>query len=349
MKLGVVLSGTAHALLLGWGMVSLSAPTPLQVAQEEAINVDTIPIEEFTRMIEGDREADFTESPAPAQTETPQTVEDAVNLGDTDTDVKSDPQPQPREEPVETARLETAPPVPEPSPIIQPEGDPVPEPVPAPATELTPENEEAVPVTEELPAEEPSVEETAEQFARLPDIVPVPTRRPEPPKPRTAQTSERRSPSEPASNPTRTSENESEESPIDDIAALLNKQEPGSSGARRSDDQASLGGSRTSPEAKLSRSELDGLRAAIEQCWSVPAGLADAADMRATVTMQLSRDGTIEGQPDVVASGGEPGPRRAFAGSVERAVKRCSPYSLPAEKYGTWSEVVVNFSAADMF
>ena len=349
MKLGVLLSSTAHAVLLTWGMWSLAAPAPMQVAREEAINVESIPIEEYTRLIEGAREADFSEAPAPVPTERPQTVEEAVNTGDADTDIRSDPQPEAADVPVETARLETAPPVPEPSPIIEDQDDPVSEPVPAPATELTPENEPAVPVTEEAPAEDAVVEDEGEQFARLPETVPLPERRPEPPKPQTARTSERRTPPEPAQNPSRTSENETEQSTIDDIAALLNRQEPGASGARRSDDQASLGGNRTSPEARLSRSELDGLRSAIERCWSVPAGLADAEDMRATVTMQLAPDGTIQGRPSVDASGGGEGPRKAFACSVLRAVNRCAPYSLPADKYDTWSEVVVNFSAADMF
>jgi len=94
---------------------------------------------------------------------------------------------------------------------------------------------------------------------------------------------------------------------------------------------------------------MDALRSAIEQCWSVPIGLSDAVDMRVTVTMRLSPDGALDGKPTVEATGGEQAARRAFAGSARRAVMKCSPYTLPADKYDTWAEVVVNFDPSQMF
>ena len=135
----------------------------------------------------------------------------------------------------------------------------------------------------------------------------------------------------------------------DEIAALLNKEKPSSGGAKRSTDQASLGTNRPGNAVKLSQSEMDALRAKIQNCWSVPAGLADAEDMRVTIRMRLDRSGLIEGNPQIEATGGEPVARRAFAESANRAVLRCAPYELPADKYETWADVVVNFDPSQMF
>lgn len=349
MKFGVALSSTAHAAVLAWGLLSFSAPAPLEVADVEALPIDIVPIEEFTQSVEGDKKADLSETPAPKPTQRPDVVENAENIGESQNDLKSQPEAKPAEQPVETAKAETPPPAPKPTPAPEiEEVPPAPEDTPAPTTEMSALNDPAVPITEETPVEEAAPAESSEQFASLQDVAAVPIKRPEPPKPKTAETTQRKKPDKPASTRSASSDKK-EESVTDEIASLLNKQEPASSGAKTSDQQASLGTSKPSKSGKLSASELDALRAAIEQCWSVPAGLADAEDMRVTVTIRLTPDGNIEGRPDVQASGGESGARRAFAGSARRAVQKCAPYSLPTEKYDTWAEVVVNFSAAEMF
>ena len=79
-----------------------------------------------------------------------------------------------------------------------------------------------------------------EQFAALDQVKVVPQRRPEPPKPKAAETTQRKKPAEPAKTESAASKNENK-SVEDDIASLLNKQEPASSGAKRSDQTASLG------------------------------------------------------------------------------------------------------------
>ena len=350
MKLGVTLSSTAHAAVLAWGLLSFSAPAPLEVADVEALPIDIVPIEEFTQSVQGDKKADLSETPAPKPTQRPDVVENAENIGESQNDLKSQPEAKPAEQPVEVAKAETPPPAPTPTPApkLETEVPPAPEDTPAPTTELAALNEPAVPVTEEAASEEATPAESSEQFASLQDVSAVPTRRPEPPKPKTAETTKRKNEEKPASTKSASSDKK-EETVNDEIASLLNKQEPASSGAKKSEKQASLGTSKPSKSGKLSTSEMDALRAAIEQCWSVPAGLADAEDMRVTVTIRLLPDGSIEGRPDVQATGGESGARRAFAGSARRAVQKCAPYSLPKEKYDTWAEVVVNFSAAEMF
>lgn len=350
MKTGLVFSSLAHAAVLSWGLLTLTAPPPLEVADVEALPIDIVPIEELTQSIEGAKEVDFTETPAPVPTERPESVPEAENIGESETDLRSERDAEASETPVEAVQEEVLPDSEEPTP--EPEVKPVPDPAiqenPAPTSELAAVNQEAVPVEEEPVSEEPAREQIGDQFAKLPDDVPLPAKRPAASKPQTAETTERKQNEVPAATRAATAK-ENEESTTDKIASLLNKQDPSSSGAKASPQDASLGTSRPSNTAQLSRSELDALRAAIERCWSVPAGIAEVDELRVTVKMRLSPNGEIDGRPDVAASGGESGARRAFAASAKRAVHRCAPYSLPKGKYDDWAEVVVNFSASEMF
>ncbi len=135
----------------------------------------------------------------------------------------------------------------------------------------------------------------------------------------------------------------------DAISALLNKQKPSGGGAKRSTQQASLGGERTTGGATLSQNEMDALRQKLGGCWSIPAGVDDAATLKVSVRFQLDRSGMLQGRPQVVAGGAASGPARTAAESAVRAVQKCAPFNLPADKYDTWAEVVVNFDPSDMF
>lgn len=350
MKFGVALSSTAHAVILTWGLLSFTAPAPLQVADVEALPIDIVPIEEFTQSIAGDKKAELSETPAPTPTQRPDTIENAQNIGETNNDLKSQPDAKPADQPVEVAKVEAPPPAPVPTPNldVKPDVTPVTENVPAPTTEVAAVNEPAVPVSEPIKAPEEPAEIDGEQFASLENVKAVPSKRPAPKKPKISETTKRKKSEEQAKTASKSSDKKNKKT-TDDIASLLNKQEPASTGAKKSTKKASLGTKKPSKSGKLSTSEMDALRAAIEQCWSVPAGLADAEDMRVKVTMRLSPDGQIDGKPEVSATGGESRARRAFAGSAKRAVQKCAPYSLPKNKYDTWAEVVVNFNASEMF
>ena len=96
-------------------------------------------------------------------------------------------------------------------------------------------------------------------------------------------------------------------------------------------------------------SEMDALRGMIEKCWSPPTGINDAGSLKITIKMNLKEDGTIDGKPQIVAGGGGSGIERAAAEAARRAVLKCQPYKLPAEKYDTWSQVIVNFDPSQIF
>lgn len=134
----------------------------------------------------------------------------------------------------------------------------------------------------------------------------------------------------------------------EETLALLNKEKAAGGGAKKSTDQASLGGKKTTGGAKLSASEMDALRQQIQACWNPPFGADDATDLKVQVQIKLTPTGEVDGAPDIKSSGGG-GVQRAAAEAARRAVLSCAPYNLPADKYDTWQDVVINFDPQDLF
>ena len=244
-------------------------------------------------------------------------------------------QPEVEAEPVEVAAAE---------PKVDPAPPAPPEPEPAPVTDSVAAAIEAAAADADAPKAEPEPAEPAKpQFASLPQSAPKALFRPA--KPNRAKTTERRKEAVAAAS---TPKEQGERNVTDEIAALLNREKPSGGGAAASVTPASLGGSRTNA-TKLSNSEMDMLRRAIGRCWNPPAGVMNANELIVKVSMQLDRSGELVGRPKILeTSGGRTG---QIAGEAAvRAMRRCAPYAqLPAEKFETWSEVVVNFDPRDMF
>lgn len=349
MKGSLATSTLLHAAVLGFALSSFTAPRTLEVADVEAFPVSIVPIEEITQIQQGEKTAPLAEISAPVPTTRPEPVQDAQNTGDNEVDLNSTAtaQPSPREvvseAPPEPAEKPAPVPEPEPAkpePVAAPEPQPVPQPVPAaepsPAPEPKPAEVAALPAD---PTPDPVAEAIAEaapaepQFAALPNAGPVPQTRPQPPKPAATQAAS----------------SKQSDFNADDVAALLNKQDAQGGGAKRSKETAALGGTRTTRGNTLSQSEMDALRGQIQRNWNIIPGMADGGDVRVTVTMNLDPSGNIVGQPQVEASGGSDAVRRTLAGSARRAVLKSQPYQLPAEKYDSWSNVIVNFDPSQMF
>ncbi len=374
MRNSLATSAVVHALILSWGLITLGAPESLDSGNVETLPVDIVPITELTQIQQGERSAELAERSAPEPTEQTEETPDAQNIGDNTVDLDSPPVPNSRPETVEEAAAPEPTPEPQPEPEPTPEPEPEPEPeqaAPAPEPEPVAEPEPAAPAEvaalpepaePEAPAEaaEPLPEAPAPEAVApaepeepaLPQNVPTPMARPTPPRPEPVETAEVEPEPEPAeqtaSTPPPTMDAESEFD-ADEIAALLNQEAPSGGGQQSSQEQAALGGSTTTGGEQLSQSELDALRGQIQRCWSIIPGMAGAEEVRVRVSMQLSPDGTIAGQPQVSASGGPDGTQRALSSGALRAVMRCAPYQLPAEKYETWANVVVNFDPSQMF
>lgn len=353
MKAGLTTSVVLHAAVIGFGLVSLSSPRALEVADVEAMPVDIVPIESLTQIQQGDKKAPQAEKAAPVPTQKPDIVENAQKVGDNTVDTDKPPTPEAKPKPVETAAAAAPAPDPTPRPAEEEKPEPAKQPEarpePTPATEVTPQPQPKHEVKPEA-APETAVSELAEaESVKLPDSVPSPQARPEPPQAQTAKAPERKEAEKPAREQASRPKSEEKEFDADEVAALLNKEKAAGGGARRSTEQAALGGRKTTSGEKLTQSEMDALRGAIQRCWNIPAGAMDGDTLRVTVKFKLTPAGEVEGNPQVVDGGGASGVQRAAAEAARRAVVRCAPYTLPAEKYETWADVTVNFDPSEMF
>jgi colicin import membrane protein len=387
LKAGLTTSVILHAAVLAFGLFSLSGPSALEVTDVESLPVDIVPLSEITQIQQGDKKATMRDKPAPTPTQRPDIVADAQKVGentvDTDKPVtpeakptpvevaaapppapetkeppKNEDVPKPKEEPKPVPATEVAP-VPQPKeevkpdPVKQPEPKPVPvkqpEPKPTPPKEQTAEQKPQPEVKPDAVAEAIAAEQPAEAV-QLPDSAPAPDARtkPQPAQAETAKAPDRKNADKPVKEAS--SKPKSADNALDDkIAALLNKQKASGGGAKRSTEQASLGGEKSTGGSKLSQNEMDALRQKLGGCWSIPAGVDDASTLKVSVRFQLDRSGQLQGRPQVVAGGAASGPGRTAAESAVRAVQKCAPFNLPADKYDTWAEVVVNFDPSDMF
>lgn len=350
MKTGLTTSVVMHTVLLGIGLFSLQAPSAFEVSDVESLPIDIVPIEEITQIQKGDKKAPAAEKPAPMPTKRPDVVPDAQQVGENSVDTDAPPTPQPKPRPVETAAIPEPSPKPDPKPLEKAEDAPPAEAKPAvvPATEMTPQPQPQQDVKPD-PVAETIVADSAEAEAvKLPETAPSPEARPQPPKAQTAKAPDRKDAEKPVKEAAAKPKSEEKEFDADEVAALLNKEKASGGGAKRSTETAALGGKKTTTGEKLSQNEMDALRQKLAGCWSIPAGVDDAALLRVSVRFTLDRQGNLESRPEVVAGGAASGPARTAAESAVRAVQKCEPFNLPADKYETWAEVVVNFDPSEM-
>ena len=369
MKGSLATSAVIHAAVLTLALVSLGSPESFDVANVEALPVDIVSIEELTQIQQGDKKAEMKEKAAPVPTKKQTPVENAENAGENDVDLKNLPTPEAKPREIETAaspeKAEKVVQTPDSKPVEDVKKE---EPASEPSTEVaavakTQQDVKPDPKPEAKPAEEKPAEDP--EAEALPDKVPLPEMKPkveakktetaekpaekkvETAKAETSKTPDRKK-DQKKKQEKATSMNDSDFN-ADEISALLNKEKAAGGGAKRSQEEAALGGKKTTSGTKLSLSEMDALRGQIQNNWSIIPGLADAADVRIQVKMQLDQNGDIIGEPEVTATGGTEAARRALAGGARRAIMKSRPFKgLPPEKYDAWSEVVVNFDPSQM-
>ncbi|HEX2449179.1 MAG TPA: hypothetical protein VHK26_13555 [Methyloceanibacter sp.] len=139
----------------------------------------------------------------------------------------------------------------------------------------------------------------------------------------------------------------------DRIAALLNKIPDAANEAApalpsEEPEPKKVRGQSNGTELTMSVNEIDALRARIAQCWSPPPGGLGAEQIVVKLRLKLNEDGTLVGYPSVANSGSSPF-FQAAADSAVRAVYQCQPYTLPAEKYALWRDMILNFDPSDMY
>lgn len=314
MKSGLTISAVGHALFFAWGIISFSV-TPLKTEPTESLPVDIISATDFSAMTAGMKTAPKAETQKPL-------VEKVAPKNEV-----KDPTPKIAEKKPEidvTAEAPTPPPMPEPKPKQKP-----PEPKPPEAKAEKPEKKPdpiAEAIKQDKPDEKPKPEkdEVAQKQAQE---VPTPQKRPPRPDPKP----------EPKFDASK-------------VAALLDKRAPQRQAAAGDvlNNKPALG-TATGTAAALSQTELDALRARLRECWSVPAGVADAQELQIVTNIAFRLDGSLQSDPVVVNRSSHPAFRVASE-SVLRAVRRCAPYTfLPAAKYETWKVVEITFTPKDLF
>jgi hypothetical protein len=199
--------------------------------------------------------------------------------------------------------------------------------------------------------EPPAPTETAPE-AKAPDAPPLtpaqnprarpkpPTAEPKKPKPPAKPVTAEKKPDKPSFNP-------------DEIAALLNKQDPAGGGdPTPATSPQTFGADEGSINAAMTQSEQDAmigaLRNRLAQCWNPPRGVREAGSLRVTVGIGLLPDGNLAAEPRILEAGFDSLSQIA-AESAIRAVQICAPYDmLPPEKYSAWRDIEFVFDPREM-
>ena len=113
--------------------------------------------------------------------------------------------------------------------------------------------------------------------------------------------------------------------------------------------QDALTRTRASLSGRLTGEEEEGLKFAIRECWSVPIGIRNDSELKVTLGVELDRDGTVKGTPRLIEPGAiESSEIEQAFNAARRAVMRCQPYELPADKYEQWQRMEIVFNPERM-
>ena len=99
---------------------------------------------------------------------------------------------------------------------------------------------------------------------------------------------------------------------------------------------------------RMSASEIDYFRSQISRCWTPPVGGLGAEDIVVKLRIELNKDGTLARAPSLANNTSSPF-FTAAAESAMRAVLQCQPYTMPAEKFTQWRDMLLNFDPRRMY
>jgi hypothetical protein len=326
MRRSLVISGTAHAVLLVWGLIAFAA-RPSEAPHADPLPVEFVSATQFSQLTAGVKNA-------------PKPIDNAEPLADKVGEPKPVKELAPKVVDKPEIRTDSAPP-PEPKPEAksqpkvaeksQPKPEPKADPKPAEKADK-PNKDEPKPdqVADELKKDEakktPKPEKKQREFK--PDQIAEELKKDEAKK-------QRPSPKFDA----------------DQVAALLDHREPQRQIAT-AESLNSVGslGAPVGQAAHLSQSELDALRAKLISLWNPPAAVSAHPDQYVvTIRIRLARNHRLVGQPVVLTSGHGP-LFEATRDSAVRAVFQAQPYGmLSLTTYDQWKEIDINFDPREVF
>ncbi|WP_420559478.1 hypothetical protein [Tepidicaulis sp.] len=233
----------------------------------------------------------------------------------------------------------------EPKPQIEEESEPEPEPEQAPEPEPAPEPKPApqpAPAAVEPPPPAREPEPLPEPEAEPEEKKAEPEKKPEPPKP---------APQKPA--PPKPAKKQEAFDPTK-IAALLDKLPEEEKKTRQPSRETKEDAAPQAPQGvntKLTVSEIDAFKLQMRRCWSVPAGAPNADKLIVEIKVFLNPDGSLARAPELMSKGpllSGNAYYRAAADSALRAIRRCEPFKMPADKYSSWQELDLRFDPREM-
>ena len=382
MKLGTTLSGAAHVVILSWGLLTATAPDPLEVPDVESVPIEIVPVEDLAKAVKGAEEAELTETPAPKPTKKPETNPDAQNVGDAKQDTEVETEAKPEDIPTEETAEAVKAPVPQPKPVREPKPvekaeeptakatevaalpDPVTPVVPEPPVEkpkVEPKPIEKVEPVKEVVEPEPIVKEDAVEELIKQNKIPVPVvasrPKPKPAKPNTAKTNDRKELAELTKSDNGKPDAPKKKKPAKKETKVLNKKKASGGGQKKSVKTASLGTQQGKSGGKLSRNEIDKVRSIVEGCVSSPAGGIIEESLAIKVEFTMHSDGTVDKIPVVDHNHkGTPQQIKRFTKAIIRGIQKCSAQKKftylardNSNEYNDWSIIAPTFYPADMF
>ncbi len=101
------------------------------------------------------------------------------------------------------------------------------------------------------------------------------------------------------------------------------------------------------PKPQLTPRDIDAIKVQMRRCWTIPAGAANAHKLVVKIRVFLDVDGRMIVPPKVLTRARGKFFRVAVENAL-RALRRCEPFRMPAEKYESWREMVLIFNPAEM-
>ncbi len=357
MRTSLVLSILLHIVVLTAVLLNFRSSSRVDLSTPP-VAVELIAPSDLTRVKAGEKKApdQAAANAAPPSEKKPEPLPKA-------------PEPKPAEKPAEK---QAVPPPPKAEPQKTAEAEPKPEPKPEQKAEVKPEPSPE-PKHEEAKPDKPKPEKKAEAKPKKPEPKPKPEAKPEhdktPFRDRIADLLK-----DPAEEPSKAQPaphaQTKRDFDADRIAALLNRDpKAGDTAAQEgpkepwhkpsSLEEQAMGLNQAAPprsaqgapggqDDRMSASEIDYFRSQISRCWTPPTGGLGAEEIVVKLRIELNKDGTLVRPPQIANAGASPF-FTAAADSAMRAVFQCQPYTMPAEKYSQWRDMLLNFDPRRMY
>lgn len=101
--------------------------------------------------------------------------------------------------------------------------------------------------------------------------------------------------------------------------------------------------------AALTHGDMERSASMVSKCWDVPVDEIDPRDSAVRLKLSMNRDGTVQRlevlDPEKLADSPS---FRALAESAVKAIMKCMPLNLPADKYDQWKVFVLYFDAGPL-